>query len=60
MLATRFLEIGAMDPSGLLQVLEPEIWHDNLHKRMNDVINAPIALPAKIVSLQYMMISKIG
>jgi hypothetical protein len=37
-----------------------ETRQEFIHKRMNEVIDAPIALPAEPMGLQCMMISKIG
>jgi len=36
-----------------------QFWQEVNHKCLNDIIDAPVVLPAKAMGLQHMMISKI-
>jgi hypothetical protein len=57
--ATRVLKVRAIHSGYLSLMPEYVVWQEIVDKRVNDVINAPIALPTEHMGLQYMMISKI-
>jgi hypothetical protein len=53
------LKVWAIHPSYLSLMPEFIVWQKVVDKRVNNEINAQIALPTKLMGFQYMMISEI-
>jgi len=56
----RTLKVWALNPRHLPRMSVFQFRQELIDKCLNDVIDAPIALPVEVMGLQYMMISKIG